>query len=96
MAFHAVPRKKEDICILIRDAILGRKGRIIAEKGESFGDRSYSGTFRFSVCPYRKTIVKSIINWALPNSLNAYDRHSDWHNLTGYATKMPIYFYDSL
>ena len=37
-------------------------------------------------------IVKPIINWAHSNSLNAYNRHSDWHNLTGYATKMYIYF----
>ena len=32
-------------------------------------------------------MVTPIINWALSNSLNAYNRHSDWHNLTGYATK---------
>ena len=39
-----------------------------------------------------KSIVKPIINWALSNSLNAYDRHSDWHRLTAYATKMSICF----
>ena len=37
-------------------------------------------------------IVKPIINWALSNSLNAYDRHSDWHKLEVYATKMSTYF----
>ncbi len=26
-------------------------------------------------------IVKPIINWALSNSLNPYNRHSDWHKL---------------
>ena len=35
-------------------------------------------------------IVKPIINWALSNSLNAYNRHSDWHKLTIYATNMSI------
>ena len=40
----------------------------------------------------RVFIVKPIINWALPNSLNAYDRHSDWHKLEVYATKMSTYF----
>ena len=34
-----------------------------------------------------KIIVKFRINWALSNSLNAYDRHSDWHKLEVYATK---------
>ena len=37
-------------------------------------------------------IVKPIINWALSNSLNAYNRHSDWHKLEVYATKMSTYF----
>ena len=32
-------------------------------------------------------IVRFRINWALPNSLNAYDRHSDWHKLEVYAYK---------
>ena len=36
-------------------------------------------------------IVKFRINWALSNSLNAYDRHSDWHKLEVYATKMSTY-----
>ena len=35
---------------------------------------------------------KPIINWAHSNSLNAYNRHSDWHKLKVYATKMSIYF----
>ena len=26
------------------------------------------------------------INWALSNSLNTYNRHSDWHKLEVYAT----------
>jgi len=37
-------------------------------------------------------IVKPTINCALSNSLNASDRHSDWHKLTVYATKMSTYF----
>ena len=33
-------------------------------------------------------MVKPIINWTLSNSLNAYNRHSDWKpKLTVYATK---------
>ena len=32
-------------------------------------------------------MIKPIINWTLSNSLNAYNRHSDWHKLTVYATK---------
>ena len=43
-------------------------------------------------------IVKPIINWALPNSpnsLNAYDRHSDWHKLEVYATKMSTPFFSN-
>ena len=38
-------------------------------------------------------IVKPIVNWALPNSLNTYDRHSDWHKLEVYATKMSTYLW---
>ena len=37
-------------------------------------------------------IVKPIVNCALSNSLNAYDRHSDWHKLEVCGTKMSIYF----
>ena len=38
-------------------------------------------------------IVKPVINWALSNSLNAYDRHSDWKpKLEVYATNVSIYF----
>ena len=50
------------------------------------------------LCSSRSVVftVKPIINWALPNSLNAYNRHSDWHKLTVYATKMSIYFSVSL
>ena len=33
-------------------------------------------------------IVKPTINWALSNSLNPYNRHSDWHKLEVYGTKM--------
>ena len=32
-------------------------------------------------------MVRPIINWTLSNSLNAYNKHSDWHKLTVYATK---------
>ena len=32
------------------------------------------------------SIVKFRINWAVLNSLNAYDRHSDWHKLEVCAT----------
>ena len=44
----------------------------------------------------KRIIVKPIINWTLSNSLNAYNRHSDWHKLEVYATKMSIYFWVSL
>ncbi len=38
-------------------------------------------------------IVKFRINWTLSNSLNTYDRHSDWHKLEVYATnnKLEVY-----
>ena len=53
--------------------------------------RSYKEIGRFGVYVYRKTIVRPM-NWALSNSLNAYNRHSDWHKLEVYATKMSIHF----
>ena len=34
---------------------------------------------------------KIIINWVRSNSVNTYDRHSHWHNLTGYATKEMLF-----
>ena len=38
-------------------------------------------------------IVKFRINWALSNSLNTYNRHSDWKpKLKVYATNVSIYF----
>ena len=37
-------------------------------------------------------IVKFRINWALSNSLNTYNRHSDWHKLEVCATNVSIYF----
>ena len=40
----------------------------------------------------RPFIVKFRINWALSNSLNTYNRHSDWHKLEVYATNVSIYF----
>ncbi len=36
-------------------------------------------------------IVKFRINWALSNSLNTYNRHSDWHKLEVCATNVSIY-----
>ena len=41
-------------------------------------------------------IVKFRINWALSNSLNTYNRYSDWHKLEVCATNVSIYFLDSL
>ena len=32
------------------------------------------------------------INWALSNSLNTYNRHSDWHKLEVCGTNVSIYF----
>ena len=32
------------------------------------------------------------MNWSHSNSLNPYNRHSDWHKLEVYATKMSTYF----
>ena len=37
-------------------------------------------------------IVKFRINWALSNSLNTYNRHSDWHKLEVCGTNVSIYF----
>ncbi len=37
-------------------------------------------------------IVKFRINWALSNSLNTYNRHSDWHKLEVCATNVSIHF----
>ena len=39
-----------------------------------------------------KTILKFRINWALLNSLNTYNRHSDWHKLEVCGTNVSIYF----
>ncbi len=50
----------------------------------------------FLVTWYVSIIVKPIVNWALSNSLNTYDRHSDWHKLEVYATKMSTYLWASL
>ena len=48
-------------------------------------------------CVSPNIIVKFRINWALSNSLNTYNRHSDWQlKLEVYATNVSIYFYDSL
>ena len=41
-------------------------------------------------------IVKFRINWALSNSLNTYNRHSDWHKLEVCGTKMSTYLWASL
>ncbi len=41
--------------------------------------------------PKKDIIVKFRINWALSNSLNTYNRHSDWHKLEVCATNVSIY-----
>ena len=54
-------------------------------------ERVESGKDRMIVKP-TIIIVKFRINWALSNSLNTYNRHSDWHKLKVCATNVSIYF----
>ena len=54
--------------------------------------RSYSDVLRIGVFSYRKTMVNVRINWTLSNRVQCLLVLLGWHSLTGYATKMSIYF----